>query len=293
MSNKRITILLSLCAIIIATILLTSCDEAGNPYNTITTIVEDIYDCDKTHWSPDGSKIAFWGNDFYSYYSSLCIYIWDKEGGNVSKLEFAEKENNYIPPYNIDYEFGLCWTPDGEYILFSIAVDEDTYEAELWQVSVEDGSTEKIEMPKGHRPEYPEVSPNGEWLTYTIYENETWNIWKIAIQSGMPITTIGDPIQLTFEGGCWDSRWSPDGSLLAYSGGPTSDDHIYTIPASGGTPTQITPNDENDHEWPTWSPDGAWLVYSGDPHPYCLWKIPSVGGTPEKITDVPYISPLT
>ena len=74
--------------------------------------------------------------------------------------------------------------------------------------------------------------------------------------------------QLTTDpNGDYYPAWSPDGSTIAYwngsttgqDGGPT-DAELYTIPATGGTPTRLTDNGIPDIE-PVWSPDGGQIAY--------------------------------
>lgn len=280
-SNISTRIILSV-SFFVGLLAFSSCDEQGTPNNYIVPIIDNSYNCEYLRWSPDGSKIAFWGDNGFGPE----FFIWDKEKGNVIKLELYGPAIDSTP-FDIEYISGLAWTLDGEYLLCSVKIDDYKSFKELWQVSIADGYSEKIEMPQGQQPSYPEVSPDGEWLTYSIKENEMWNVWKVAIQSGMPITTIGVPIKITFDGGGL-SRWSPYGSKFAYYGNYyTQYSCLYTIPVSGGEPTLITPFDSKVREWLTWSPDGDWLVYCYNQYygPMELWKIPSVGGTPQQITE--------
>jgi dipeptidyl aminopeptidase/acylaminoacyl peptidase len=67
--------------------------------------------------------------------------------------------------------------------------------------------------------------------------------------------------------GDYRPEFSPDGSTLVYwSGSSTGDDggepdgEIYTIPATGGTPTRLTHDQVSDYE-PTWSPAGDRIAY--------------------------------
>jgi Tol biopolymer transport system component len=74
--------------------------------------------------------------------------------------------------------------------------------------------------------------------------------------------------------------WSPDGSTIAYWSGSRSgvDDgprnsEIYTIPADGGSATQLTNNDVSNYE-PAWSPDGTQIAYTNG---RALWVMASDG----------------
>jgi len=74
--------------------------------------------------------------------------------------------------------------------------------------------------------------------------------------------------QLTTDpNGDYYPAWSPDGSTIAYWNGSTTgqdggpmDAELYTIPATGGTPTRLTNNEIPDIE-PAWSPDGGQIAY--------------------------------
>ncbi len=59
------------------------------------------------------------------------------------------------------------------------------------------------------------------------------------------------------------SSYSPDGSKIAYAGtGGTGNWDIYTIPASGGTPTKLTNDGLEGHDTPSYSSDGSKIAYT-------------------------------
>jgi Tol biopolymer transport system component len=79
-------------------------------------------------------------------------------------------------------------------------------------------------------------------------------------------------------------NWSRDGSELIYNGGG----RLYTIPATGGTPTLIDTGFaikcNNDHGI---SPDGKTIVISDQSQPKehsIIYTLPFTGGTPTRIT---------
>ena len=101
--------------------------------------------------------------------------------------------------------------------------------------------------------EAPNWSPDGEFLLV----NRLGKLHTIELSSGIirPVETdFADRINN-------DHGYSPDGSMLAISHSP--DDRgsiIYTLPAEGGMPVQITENAPS--YWHGWSPDGRMLAYT-------------------------------
>lgn len=86
-------------------------------------------------------------------------------------------------------------------------------------------------------------------------------------------------------------RFSPDGSLLAYSANYDGNTDIYVVPTSGGLPTRITYNPAPDRML-NWYPDGGSLLFassreSGKDRFNQLYKVSKNGGLPTKLP-VPY-----
>jgi len=81
-----------------------------------------------------------------------------------------------------------------------------------------------------------------------------------------------------------DHGISPDGSKIVISHNTADGSAIYTLPATGGVPTEIT--DTSPSYWHGWSPDGLTLTYTakrGDGH-YDLYSIPVGGGKEKRLT---------
>jgi Tol biopolymer transport system component len=101
--------------------------------------------------------------------------------------------------------------------------------------------------------------------------------------------------QLTTNPGTdWMPHWSPDGCMRVYVSAPNvlghgsaSSQDIYTIPATGGTPTKLTTYDGVDGYGPEYSPDGSRILYSTTMSSSALgiWSIPSGGGDPTYVYD--------
>ena len=59
------------------------------------------------------------------------------------------------------------------------------------------------------------------------------------------------------------SSWSPDGSTVVFVSNISGRNNLWTVPAAGGWPTQLTVSDQRQTQ-PTWSPDGRWIAYMSD-----------------------------
>ena len=115
----------------------------------------------------------------------------------------------------------------------------------------------------------PAVSPNGEWVAYTVSgqdlekDSRGTRIWMVA-------TTGGEPLPMTAKGSsAWSPRWTPDGkklSFVAYSEESESS-QVHTLDLRGGERVQLT-NVSGGVEGYEWSPDGnrlALIIRDQDP----------------------------
>lgn len=84
-----------------------------------------------------------------------------------------------------------------------------------------------------------------------------------------------------------DHALSFDGKMLGLSSSGASDASlVFTVPASGGTPKQITP--EGPSYLHGWSPDGKYLVYTGQRNnEFDIYRIPANGGAEVRLTKTP------
>jgi dipeptidyl aminopeptidase/acylaminoacyl peptidase len=59
------------------------------------------------------------------------------------------------------------------------------------------------------------------------------------------------------------TTWSPDGKTIAFTTNISGRMNLWTVPAEGGWPTQLTVSDQRQSR-PAWSPDGKWIAYMSD-----------------------------
>ncbi len=69
-----------------------------------------------------------------------------------------------------------------------------------------------------------------------------------------------------------DSAWSPDGKQVAFISNISGRSNLWTVPSTGGWPTQLTISDQRQAS-PAWSPDGKWIAYISDKDGNELWDI--------------------
>lgn len=126
---------------------------------------------------------------------------------------------------------------------------------------------------------YPSVSPDGSTVAFS-YQGDIWTVpstggkaYRITIHEaydGMP-------------------KWSPDGSMIAFTSDRWGNNDVYVMPAEGGTPKRLTYYSGNDNN-PDWAGNGSILFSTErvfnqiewDPE---VWIISGKGGTPQRQLD--------
>lgn len=118
----------------------------------------------------------------------------------------------------------------------------------------------------------PTISENG---IVFVHANDLWKVHKDG----------GKAIRLTSNiGGENNPHYSPDGTMIAFTGQYEGNSDVYVIPAEGGSPKRLTWHPGADVVT-GWTPEGEVLFRSGrDGHPTQLnriWKISTEGGNAE------------
>ena len=127
----------------------------------------------------------------------------------------------------------------------------------------------------------PNWTPDGGSLIY----NRNGLLYRFDLESGEP--AVLDTGFATNNNN--DHVLSFDGSMLGISHHAEESEGrsvVYTLPAAGGTPKQVTP--ESPSYLHGWSPDGRYLIYTGGRGgQYDIYRIPSGGGEEVNLTDTP------
>jgi tricorn protease len=127
--------------------------------------------------------------------------------------------------------------------------------------------------------QYPDVSKTH--ISFT-YGGDIWVVPKSGGTAHKLTTAKGEEVL---------ARFSPDGSMIAFSGNYNGNLDVYVMPSLGGIPDRLTYHGMSDRLI-TWHPDGKSVLFassreSGKQRFSQFFKVPIKGGLPEKLP-VPY-----
>jgi TolB protein len=124
-------------------------------------------------------------------------------------------------------------------------------------------------------------SPDG---THIAYIASTFNPPEPTVSKMFLVAPTGGTSELIAGDGTWSIGgldWSPDGSQIVYSSNQDGTYHLWIMPSTGGSPTQLTagPGEGN----PSWSPDGTKIAYLSNAARQ-IWIVYSTGENPTQVT---------
>ncbi len=224
---------------------------------------EAAVDSEQPSWSPDGTKIAFLGQE-----ASARIWVMNADGTGQQPLTSGPQD------------FTPAWSPDGTQIAFSREL------AQIFVVNVADGSERRLTggfgggepawSPDGTRMAFSRATSSGGTQIFVLnvaddseeqltsgpedYEAD-WSPdgTKIAFRRGLDapevfVVGVADPVtQTRLAVGAANPSWSPDGTKIAFESRRADNRGIFVMNADGTAQTQLTTNPASDRE-PSWQP---------------------------------------
>jgi dipeptidyl aminopeptidase/acylaminoacyl peptidase len=241
---------------------------ATAPPKRISAIPNDALHAEgSVAWSPDSKKLAFLSDAAKA--GQLQLYVVDATGSAGSARKLTQVKGFLATP---------GWSPDGKTIalLFTenatraagplVAETPETgeikdsfFEQRLALVDVATAKLSQISPADTYVYEY-DWSPDGLRFAVTAALGNGDNDWYIAelytldAATGLMKSIYKPPLQIA------NPAWSPDGQRIAFIGGLMSDEpsvggDIFTVAATGGEATDVTPDMKASASWLAWTPD--------------------------------------
>lgn len=197
-------------------------------------------------WRPDGKAIAF----VSSRGGSSQVWLLPIDGGEAAPLTKM--------PVDVS---GPIWSPKGDRIAFAAEV----YAGKTPEETARKDKEKEVSKSKAR--------------VYDRLMIRHWAAWDEGKRSHLFVADArtGEAKDLTPRldvntppapfGGSNDYAWSPDGKELAFTAEPLKDlawstnTDIWTVPAEGGEPKNVTGSNAGADAQPAYSPDGRWLAY--------------------------------
>jgi len=252
-------------------------------------------------WSPDGRWIAF-GADRGD---ERQIFLMNPSGGEAHALTEMEEGIG-----------GFVWSPDGQSIAFtssdpetehakkredsygSFVVEDQEYQmTHLWVVDLPEvpGTAEARRLTEGSDFTVSGFSwsPDGTEIAFGHTPDPLINSWLDADISIVDVATGSIRPLVTDDGSQSNPTWSPDGLWIAYQASASDIGSVYyqnglfyKVSASGGSPTQIECDLDEDPTIAAWTANGIYLT-SWERTKRRLYRMDPNTGQTSTVTDIP------
>jgi TolB protein len=151
-----------------------------------------------------------------------------------------------------------AYAPRGKRIVFVRAYKQ----SDLWTMNADGTHKQRLTSTAGIDEIDPAWSPDGKEIAFSVESPAAdQGIWVAGVdgQDRHQLTTADD-VNLS---------WSPNGTEIAFqrhTDSPTTGpiDQLYVVPASGGSPTDLTNDLSISDLQPAWSPNGRGLLFTSD-----------------------------
>lgn len=181
------------------------------------------------------------------------------------------------------------FSPDGKKVIFSVGSSAEGLD--IATINTDGTGFKKIITWKGEQNS-PDFSPDG---TKIAFESKTESKGKSLTGGDQIFVANADgtsPVQVTKNSGniisgSQEPAFSPNGSLLTFTGQTKTGPQIYTVSTSGTNQTQITTNEGGASDW---SPDGSLLLFGtsrNKANGYDLYTVNSTGGNEQPFITSP------
>jgi Tol biopolymer transport system component len=199
-----------------------------------------IFDNTTPAWSPDGTRIAYAGDQTGNYEIVVRAF------GEDAPVNITSHPTRDLHP---------VWSPDGTRIAF------ESNRGGQWDVYIinADGSGESVNLSQHPSDDgNPTWSPDGSQIAFASNRDGDFDIYVVDLLGiAEPENITGTSSNDVFP------AWSPDGRLIAFRSDRTGDNEIFVMTANGAQIRRISFHPANDTS-PSWSPDSRRLVFASN-----------------------------
>ena len=247
-------------------------------------------------WSPDGTRIAFVAvrdstaeeEKRAKEKDDAAVVDRDFRFTHLWVIDLASRKTTEV--VKGDYQLGdPRWSPDGSriaYVTTPTPKADDGSLSDIYILDVAAGTSRKLVDNPG--PDLaPRWSPDGRDIVYLSRDGklraiEQQRLMRISATGGAP-----RPLAPNFLYQAGPVTFSPDGQTLFFSAGVRTTSQLFSMPAAGGDPRQVS-NIAGVMSAPTFSADGRSIAFtkSDIEHPGDVYAVRDLGSfAPQKLTD--------
>jgi dipeptidyl aminopeptidase/acylaminoacyl peptidase len=158
------------------------------------------------------------------------LWLANLEGDPNPRRLLGDPDVLWVGPYD--------WSPDNKW--FAAALERKDGSSHIGLVSIPDGNLRVLKSVDGHRAHPrakqcstcdPHFSPDGKYLGYDLYENETGNerdVFVISIDGTHEVPVVVRPGNDEMLG------WSPDGKWLLFTSDRTGSTDLWAVAFANG-----------------------------------------------------------